>query len=118
MRRSGIIFIKVDGEIYDAVGAFSYNLGQPKREALLGADGVHGFKELPTVPFIEGELRDRKDLDLAKLLNTVDATVTLELANDKVIVLRSAFQTNEGTVGTEEANIPIRFEGLSAEEVR
>lgn len=117
-RRGGILFLKVGGERQDAKGNFTYNLGQPKRDGIVGADGVHGYKEMPQVPFIEGEITDRQTLDLAALLNVVDTTVTLELANGKVIVLRQAWYAGEGTGNTEEGNIGVRFEGLSAEEVR
>jgi predicted heme/steroid binding protein len=117
-RRGGIVYFKVDGERYDAKGNFSYNLGRHKREAVVGHDGVHGYKELPQVPYIEGELTDRWNLDLAKLLCMDNATVTLELANGKMIVLRNAWFASEGTVQTEEGTIALRFEGISAEEIQ
>jgi len=116
-RRGGIMYLKVNGGIMDAKGEFTYNLGKPKREAIIGADTVHGYKETPQTPFIEGEITDRADLDLAALCDTVDATITLELANGKVITLRDAWYAGEGTGNTEEGNIAVRFEGLSADEV-
>lgn len=117
-RRGGIIFLKINGEIYDAKGAFTYNHGSVKREAIVGSDAVHGYKELPQAPFIEGEITDRGTLDVEGLKATVDATVTLELANGKVFVLREAWYAAEGDVQTEEGNIAVRFEGLSGEEIR
>jgi len=116
-RRSGVINIQANGQVFDAVGAFSYNLGQPKREMLVGHDRVHGFKELPQVPFVEGEIRDSSDLDVASVLNLVDATITLKLANGKTIMLRDACQVSEGTGDTEEGKFSVRFEGKQAEEV-
>lgn len=117
-RRAGICYIKVDGIIYDAKGNFTYNLGRPKRDAIVGADAVHGFKEVPQVAFIEGEITDRGNLSLEAVLAVEDATVTLELANGKVISLRNAWFAGEGTGNTEEGNIAVRWEGLSAEEIR
>lgn len=117
-RRGGIIFLKVNSTQYSAKGNFTYNLGIPKREAIVGSDEVHGYKETPQVPFIEGEITDKDDLDLAALLAAKDATVTLELANGKVIALREAWFASEGTGNTEEGNIGVRFEGMSAEEIR
>jgi hypothetical protein len=116
-RRAGTLFLKINGAQYDVVGSYTYNLGQPKREGLVGHDQVHGFKEMPQIPFVEGEVRDYKELNLADFQNITDATVTLELANGKVIVLRNAWFAGDGNVGTEEANITVRFEGKSAEEV-
>lgn len=117
-RRAGTLFFKVDGTQHDAKGSFTYNLGAPKRDAIVGADAIHGYKEVPQVPFIEGEITDRSDLDLSALLNLDGVTVTLELANGKVILLRDAWYAGEGNVETEESNIQVRFEGLGGEEVK
>src|SRR5919206_119372 len=53
-RRGGIISLQVNAQVYDAKGAFTYNLGRPKREAIVGADGMHGYKETPQPGFVEG----------------------------------------------------------------
>lgn len=117
-RVGGQIFIKADGVQFDAKGQFEYNLGALKREAVIGHDGLHGFKALPQEPYISGEITDNADLDLKNdLLNIEDATITLELYNGKVIVLRNAFFAGDGTVQTEEGNIAVRFVGDSAAEV-
>lgn len=115
---AGMFELKVNGEIQNAKGNFTYNLGRVKREMLVGPDRVHGPKGLPQVPYIEGEITDRQDLNVEALLDIVDATITLSLANDKVIVLKKACYAADGDIGTEEANIQVRFEGYSAEEVR
>ena len=95
-RRAGIIYLKFDGQLQEAKGNFSYNLGAHKREAMMGADRVQGFKEVVQVAFIEGEITDSPDLDLEKLVNLEDVTVTLELANGKVIVLRESWFAGDG----------------------
>lgn len=116
-RRGGIIYVKIDGKQVDAKGNFTYNLGVPKRDTIIGSDSVHGYKETPQAPFIEGEITDSASLDLASLLKTDGATITLELGNGKVIALREAWFAGEGTGNTDEGNIPVRFEGKSAEEI-
>jgi len=89
-RRAGIIYLKVDGDQKECVGDFSYNIGAPKRTALIGSDGVHGFGEEPQVAFIEGEVRDSYGLDLETLAKLEDVTVTLELNNGKVQKIANA----------------------------
>lgn len=118
MRVGGIIEIKANGQMYNAKGSWTYNLGIPKREAVIGSDAVHGYKELPQESFIEGTITDRGDLSLPILLKIKDATVTLNLANGKVIVLRKAFFSADGNVTTEEGEIAAKFSGMSADEVR
>ena len=115
-RRAGVLYAKIDGTQRNAKGNWTYNLGAPKREAIVGADEVHGYKEMPQVPRIEGEITDSSDLSLEELTGIEQANVTLELANGKTFVLRDAWYAGDGDVGTEEGNVQVRFEGLSAEE--
>ena len=117
-RVGGIIFIKVDGELFNAKGEFTYNLGLPKREGVVGADVVHGYKETPQVPYVEGAITDQSDLDVEALRKIKDATVTLELANGKVIVIREAWEASDGVGSTDEGELEVRFEGMRGEEIR
>jgi len=117
-RVAGILSVKVNGELLQGRGEWSYNLGGPVREAVVGTDAIHGFKETLQVPMVEGEISDSPDLDLATLLKVKDATITLELANGKLIALRRAWYAGEGTASATEGSIPCRFEGKSAQEIR
>jgi len=118
LKRGGIIFLKLDGGIQQAKGEFTYNLGRPKRDAIVGSDGIHGYVEVPQVPFVEGEITDHPDLDLNEYTTRENMTLTLELANGKVIVMRNAWYAGEGTGNTAEGNIGVRFEAISGEEIR
>lgn len=116
-RVGGLIALKIDGNQYNAKGNFTYNLGKPKREGVVGAEAVHGFKETPQLAFVEGEITDNDGLDLATLLDATDIVVTLELGTGKVIVLNHAWFAGDGTGNTEEGNIAVRFEADSGEEI-
>lgn len=116
-RVGGTINFKIDGVIYDAKGNFTYNIGRPKREAVMGTDGVHGYKETPQVSFIEGEITDRVTLNLDELCSITDSSVSLELANGKLIMLSGAWFAGDGTGNTDEGNIGVRFEAKNGEEV-
>lgn len=116
-RRAGLIQVQVNGEIQDAKGEFSYNLGRPKRTAIVGSDGVHGYKEEPQVAFIEGMLTDRSTLDLDAVVTAKDQTVTVTLANGKMVALRDAWYAGDGTAKTGEGEVAVRWEGKSAEEI-
>ena len=109
-RRAGKIYLKINGVLYDAKGDFTYNLGKPSRAAIVGADGIHGYRETPQTPYIEGAVTDAGDLDPADLVGVDEATVTLELANGKTIVLNNAWFAGEGGVTVGEAEIAVRFE--------
>ena len=115
--RGGLLSLKSDGEILDALGNFDYGFGTQKREAIVGADRVHGFSETPQVPYVEGEITDRKTLGLRKMFDAQDVTVTLELRSGKTVVLRSAWYAGDAKSSTEKGNVMVRWEGLSLEEL-
>ena len=118
-RRAGIIAFKINGTLYDVKGSVTYGLGKETREAIVGHDRVHGFKSMPTVPFAECEFSDSADLSLDALAAMEDVSIAIELNNGKVFALREAWMTNSDglSVGTEEGNVAVRFEGKSAEEI-
>jgi hypothetical protein len=110
--------LQINGNSYDAVGSFTINYGAPKRDELVGPDRVHGYKELPQVPYISGMIRDGSALDIPNdILNATNATLTLLLANGKTAMLEQAWYALEGDVDSEEGTLAIKFCGKSATEV-
>lgn len=114
----GIMVARANGVQLRAKGDWTYNDGEPTREAVVGADGVHGFKRVPRTAFIEGAITDTGDVDVRALKRLEGATITLDLANGKTFVLAQAWFAGEGTVSTGEGEIAVRFEGERGEELR
>jgi len=118
-RVGGTIRVSVNGREVRAKGAFTYNLGVPKREAVIGSGFVHGYSEKPQVAYIEGAVTDTNDLDLRALCSVEESTIILELANKKNIVLRRAYFAADGEGSTDEGEVKVRFESASpGEEIR
>ena len=113
-RVSGVFFVEIDGVRRNALGNWTYNLGQPKREPVIGADQIHGYMETPQSPRVEGEITDQRDLDVEAMINLTDTTITVELANGKIVTLRNAYYAGDGDIGTENANVQVLFHGLEA----
>lgn len=113
----GIFYLKRNGTLLSAKGQFTYNFGSPKNEAVLGSNGVvQGFKQTPTVPFLEGEITDTKELDVKELQSVAGEEITIELINGKVFILSDAHWASDGNITTDEGAIAVRFEGSFAEE--
>ena len=55
-RIAGIAFLTVDGDQMALRGNFTVSPSPVERTMLAGQDGVHGYQELPRVPYIEGDL--------------------------------------------------------------
>lgn len=115
-RIAGIAYLKVDGEQIDIRGKFKYKVNTVKREVITGQDGVHGYKEMPEAPYISGDVDDMPGTRLKRLEGITDATITLELANGKTIVLNNAWWEDTSEVDTEEGSYPVKFVGLTASE--
>lgn len=116
-KRAGTLFFKINGVQYDAAGEFTYNLGPDKKEGMVGPSGVAGFKALPQIPFVEGEIFDASGLDLKALQRIEQATVTLQLANGKTIVFHESWYAADGNVTTDMAKVQVKFECMRAEEI-
>ena len=116
MRIGGIFYLKLNGKILvTSEGEFTYNLGKPKRQAEKnGALGVAGFSAEAQVPYVDGEIFDTEELEVEKLLDTENATVTIELFNKKTFILSSASFCGEGEFTTK-GRLKVRFEGMEAE---
>jgi len=116
-RVGGKIEIKTNGDLLQAKGEFTYNLGVRKKTGVAGTSDVAGYSDETKIPFIEGAITDSATLDVKALREIDDASVTLVLANGKVIALRDAWEASDGDGTTGEGELQLRFEGLSAEEI-
>jgi hypothetical protein len=114
---AGVLSFELNGERYRIKGHVTYNLGRPLKEPVMGADGVHGYKETPQAARVEFTSSDHADLALPDLLD-FEGTANLHLANGKVITLQEGWFGGEGDVNTEESEISMMLLGVRAEEVR
>jgi hypothetical protein len=116
-RIAGTAFLKVDGAIYPLRGNFTVSPSSLERAGLAGQDYVHGFSEMPRVPFIEGDVSLVPELSMTVVETVTNSTVTAELANGKVYVLREAWCRSAFELNTREGQTRIRFEGVSCDEM-
>jgi hypothetical protein len=116
-RIAGVAYIFVDGRQYPLRGSLTISIDTIERAGVAGQDGVHGFIETPRVPWIEGDISDLGELSLTALQAMADVTVTAELANGKVYVLRNAWTATAREFDAAEGQASVRWEGMSAEEM-
>lgn len=116
-RVAGVAYFKVDGDMLPLRGNFTVSPSVYERAGIAGQDYVHGYSELPRVPYIEGDLTDVVGMSLDRLEAMVDVTVTAELANDSVYVLKEAWCRSAIEINTREGQFRVRFEGTTCEEL-
>lgn len=114
---AGVAYIAVDGRNYAVAGAGSYRCSSETRESLMGQDGYHGVKGMPMPGKISWTGRDSGSVSVGALAKALDVTVTLELANGKMVIGRNMARVGEPpTVNSEEGTFEIEFEGPSVTE--
>jgi len=117
-RRTGTLVFLIDGEQISLAGDFTINPGGPKRESMMGPDGLMAIKETHEASSIEGDVRDSDGLDVQVLKKLQGVTVTAQLANTKAWVFPDAVQTGDCSVGTGEGTVAVKFESERAYELK
>jgi hypothetical protein len=115
-RFAGTAFWKVDGRQLGVRGNLTVMPSKFERAGIAGQDGVHGYSENPVVPYISGDVSLLPGTSVEDLDAIVDATVTAELANGSVYVLRSAWRAERSEINSKEGQFHVKFEGLSCDE--
>ena len=116
-RFAGIAFLSVDGVQLALRGNFTVSPSAVERTMIAGQDGVHGYQELPRVPYIEGDLSAVPGLSLENLEAQTDVTVVAQLANQMQYTLtggtcKAGFEEN-----TRDGQLRVRWEGLACQEI-
>lgn len=84
---------------------------------IAGQDGVHGYQELPRVPYIEGDISTVREINLEDLDGQTDVTVVAQLANGKQYSLVGATCKAALEDNTRDGQVRVRWEGLFCEEL-
>ena len=115
-RVGGTAFLTVDGQQMALRGNFIVSPSPVERTMLAGQDGVHGYQELPRVPYIEGDLTTMPGFYLEDLLTETNVTVVAQLANQMQYVLTAATCKGGFENNTRDGQVRVRWEGVTCEE--
>ena len=107
----------VDGEQFPLRGNFTSHRSAVERTMIAGQDGVHGYQELPRVPYIEGDISTMPEIKLEDLEAQTDVTVVAQLANGKQYTLVGATCKAALEANTRDGQVRVRWEGLWCEEI-
>src|SRR3954453_8654012 len=117
-RFAGVAFCMVDGNQVPLRGNFTVSPAMVERTMIAGQDGVHGYQELPRVPYIEGDLSHTRDLDLAALERQVNVTVIAQLANGWQYTLGQASSKGGFEANSRDGQVRVRWEGVTCSQIR
>jgi hypothetical protein len=117
-RVAGVAYLKVDGTQYPLRGNFTVSPTTVVRAGIAGQDYIHGYSELPRVPFIEGDVTLDPALAMEGVEAITNSTITAELANGNAYVLREAWCISAFDLNTHDGLTRIKFEGVSCDEIQ
>jgi len=115
-RFAGIAYVYQNGQQLPLKGNFTISPSRIERTGIAGQDRVHGYSEMPRVPYIEGDISMTDELSIEELENITDATITTELANGRIYVLQEAWTKSAFELNTAEGTVRVRWEGVECHE--
>jgi hypothetical protein len=68
---------------------------------------------MPRAPFISGTLRDSNNLTVNDFNNMTNVTISLELANGKMVTGKGMWTVEAQEVKAQEGTFEVRWEGMS-----
>lgn len=116
-RIAGVAFVTVGGQQFPLRGNMTVSPSAVERTGIAGQDYVHGYSEMPRVPFIEGDFSLVAGLSMEAIEAITNSTVVAELANGTNYVLRGAWCQAALELSSAEGQVRIRFEGESCDEI-
>ena len=116
-RFAGIAYLMINGNQMPLRGNFTVSPSAVERTMIAGQDGVHGYQDLPRVPYIEGDISTTPEGNLEDIEAQVDVTVVAQLANGKQYTLAGATCKSALEANTRDGQARVRWEGLWCEEI-
>jgi hypothetical protein len=116
-RIAGVAFITVNGNQMPLRGNLTVSPSAVERTMLAGQDGVHGYQEIPRVPYIEGDFSTMPDLAIEDLDGQVDVTVVASLANGRIYSLTEGVCKAGLEPNALDGQVRVRWEGTTCEEL-
>jgi len=117
-RFAGTAFLFAGGRQLSLRGNFTVSPSPVERTMIAGQDGVHGYQELPRVPYIEGDISTLQDVLLEDIDGQTDVTVVAQLANGMQYSLIGATCKAGLDINARDGQVRVRWEGLWCEEQR
>ena len=117
LRIAGTAFVTVNGEQIPLRGNLTIQSSAFERTMLAGQDGIHGYQEIPSVQFVEGDFSTIPQLLMEELDGQVNETVVVQAANGRIYSFTEAMCKAGSEPNLLDGQVRIRWECVSAEEI-
>ena len=114
---AGVGSLTLDGSQLAIKAAMTIAPDSLEREGIAGQDRVHGYKEMPRVPYIEAELSLQHMQSVGDMILVTDSTLVAQLADGRTYALRNCWYVGKTEIATADGQWRARFEGMSCTEI-
>jgi hypothetical protein len=117
VRFAGVAFVMIDGNQIPVRGNLTVSPSSVERTMIAGQDAVHGYQELPRVPYIECDVSTLPEIPLEDFEAQVNVTVVAQCANRFQYSLIAATCKAGFEENTRDGQVRIRWEGVACQEI-
>jgi hypothetical protein len=110
---AGVAYLTAGGVQMRLRGNFTVSHSMVERTMLAGQDGIHGFQELPRIPFMEADISTTPDFDITALDGQVGVTVVAILADGWTFQMTDAICKGGLEQTTRDGQVKVRWEGVN-----
>lgn len=110
---TGIVFIKVNGQLLRSKEGAKLNFGGKERTAVTGFE-VYGYAEKVVPATVECTLAHDSDTNVEELRDIVGATLEFETDTGKTYLVKNAFVTKPPELTGGEGELSLEFSGEPA----
>lgn len=117
VRFAGVAYVTAGGTTIPLRGNLTVSPNVIERNMIAGQDGIHGFQELPRVPYIQLDMSTLPDVSIESLEAQVGVTVVAQLANGKAYSLSDACCRGGIEINARDGQATIRWDGQACDEL-
>jgi len=112
---TGRAFITAAGKRLASKPGAKLGFGNIERTAEVVDAGVAGYREKPTVPYVECTIPHDSSISLRELADMIDVTISFDTDSKKSFVVRNGWLAK--SLELDGGDLALRFEGMSCEEI-
>lgn len=115
----GRAIIKWDGKVLTSEKGAKLNTGGVSRTGVAGDAGVYGYAEETKIPELNCTVSVTKETSLLDFNKITGATITFEADTGQTWILKDAWLQDPTEVTSGEGGkVPLKFQGMSCEEMK
>jgi len=114
---AGIATLTIDGTQLALKANCVISCSLLERDGISGQDRVHGYREMPRVPYIEADISVQHGQSIMNFDTIVDSTLVAEIADGRTFSLNNCWYCGRTELASQEGQWRTRFEGMTCVEI-